>query len=127
ALLFFAALWLPESPTWLIENGQPEKARKVIDKVAEPGGADRGVERVGRAHRDGRPGSDNGPGRLRELFHGTALAAFVVAVTHAPLPQLAGIQTILYYAPTIMSQAGLSASNASYCSIVIGVVNVADT
>lgn len=127
ALLFFAALWLPESPTWLIENGQPEKARKVIDKVAEPGGADRVVERVGRAHRDGRQGSDNGPGGLRELFHGTALAAFVVAVTLAALQQLAGINTILYYAPTIMSQAGLSASNAIYYSIFIGVVNVAVT
>ena len=127
ALLFFAALWLPESPTWLIENGQPEKARKVIDKVAEPGGADRVVERVGRAHRDGRQDSDNGSGGLRELFHGTALAAFVVAVTLAALQQLAGINTILYYAPTIMSQAGLSASNAIYYSIFIGVVNVAVT
>ena len=127
ALLFFAALWLPESPTWLIENGQPEKARKVIDKVAEPGGADRVVERVGRAHRDGRQDSDSGSGGLRELFHGTALAAFVVAVMLAALQQLAGINTILYYAPTIMSQAGLSASNAIYYSIFIGVVNVAVT
>ena len=57
----------------------------------------------------------------------TALAAFVVAVTLAALQQLAGINTILYYAPTIMSQAGLSASNAIYYSIFIGVVNVAVT
>src|SRR5699024_4060846 len=70
---------------------------------------------------------DNGAGGLRELFHGTALAAFVVAVTLAALQQLAGINTILYSAPTIMSQAGRSASNAIYYSIYIGVLNVAVT
>src|SRR5699024_2240355 len=62
ALLFFAARWLPDSPTWSCGCGQPGTARQVVDKVAEPGGADRVVERVGRAHRDGRQGSDNGPG-----------------------------------------------------------------
>ena len=121
ALLFIAALWLPESPTWLIRNGHTERARKVLDRVTEPGGADKVIARVGRE--DGGGGS----GSLRELFRGTALAAVLVAVVLAALQQLAGINTILYYAPTIMSQAGLSASNAIYYSIFIGVINVAVT
>lgn len=121
-LLFLAVLWLPESPTWLVRNGRMEQARKVVDKVAEPGDADRFIDRVHKAQREeAQSGSGGGVG---DLFRGTALRALLVAVVLAALQQLAGINTILYYAPTIMGQAGLSASNAIFYSIFIGTVNV---
>ncbi|WP_017576349.1 sugar porter family MFS transporter [Nocardiopsis kunsanensis] len=124
-LLFLAALWLPESPAWLVRKGRMEQARKVVDRVAEPGDADRFVDRVHDAQREeDRSGSSGGVG---DLFRGTALAALLVACVLAALQQFAGINTIFYYAPTIISQAGLSASNAIFYSIFIGTVNVAVT
>lgn len=121
ALLFIAAVWLPESPTWLIRNGRTQRARKVVDGVTEPGGADKVIARVTEEQRKEeelvRSGSSS-------LFKGTALAALLVAVSLAALQQFVGINTILYYAPTIMGQAGLSASNAIYYSVFIGAVNV---
>ena len=125
ALLFFAALWLPESPTWLIRNGEPERARRILDKVTEPGGADKVIARVTKDQREEEKRAREGTSS--SLFRGTALAALLVAVALAALQQLVGINTILYYAPTIMSQAGLSASNAIYYSVFIGTVNVAIT
>src|SRR5699024_5532930 len=121
-LLFLAALWLPESPTWLVRHGRLEQARKVVDRVAEPGDADQFVDRVHNAQREEDQRGDSGG--VGELFRGTALAALLVACVLAALQQFAGINTILYYAPTIMSQAGLSASNAIFYSIFIGTVNV---
>lgn len=121
-LLFLAALWLPESPTWLVRHGRLEQARKVVDRVAEPGDADQFVDRVHNAQREEDQRGDSGG--VGELFRGTALLALLVACVLAALQQFAGINTILYYAPTIMSQAGLSASNAIFYSIFIGTVNV---
>ncbi|MGW3678661.1 MFS transporter [Streptomyces prasinus] len=48
----------------------------------------------------------------------------LVGVILAALQQFCGINTILYYAPTIMGEAGLSASRSIYYSVFIGVVNV---
>lgn len=120
-LLFLAVLWLPESPTWLVRNSRMEQARKVVDKVAEPGDADQFISRVQEARREE---DRSGSGGVGDLFRGTALPALLVAVVLAALQQFAGINTILYYAPTIMDQAGLSASNAIFYSIFIGTVNV---
>lgn len=130
ALLFFAALWLPESPTWLIRNGKTERARKVLDSVTEPGGADKVIARVGGTDRDAEQRRGRGESKsagVRGLLTRRALPALLVAVILAALQQFAGINTILYYAPTIMGQAGLSASNAIYYSVFIGAINVAVT
>jgi MFS family permease len=50
-----------------------------------------------------------------------------VGVTLAALQQFAGINTIIYYAPTIMQDTGLSASNSIFYSVAIGVINLAMT
>lgn len=52
-------------------------------------------------------------------------AAVVVGLTLAVLQQFAGINAITYYAPTIMQETGLSASNSILYSVFIGVINFA--
>ncbi|MEV5559402.1 sugar porter family MFS transporter [Nonomuraea wenchangensis] len=126
-LLILAALWLPESPTWLIVNGRRDDARKILDDVTEPGGADKVISRVGGPGRDSgrqREGTGSGSGRIRALLAERVRPALWVAVILAALQQFVGINTILYYAPTIMQGAGLSASNAIHYSVFIGIVNV---
>ncbi|WP_262403235.1 MFS transporter [Actinomadura sp. CNU-125] len=51
----------------------------------------------------------------------------VVGLGLAALQQFAGINTIIYYAPTIIEQTGLTASNAIFYSIAIGVINLVMT
>ncbi|KPC83163.1 sugar transporter, partial [Streptomyces sp. NRRL F-6602] len=41
--------------------------------------------------------------------------------------QLGGINTIIYYAPTIIEQTGLSSSNSILYSVCIGVINLVMT
>ncbi|MEU3950430.1 MFS transporter [Streptomyces sp. NPDC029526] len=68
--------------------------------------------------------AEPGRGGMRALWVPAVRPALLVGVILAALQQFSGINTILYYAPTIMGQAGLSASNAIYYSVFIGIVNV---
>src|SRR5699024_11864595 len=51
----------------------------------------------------------------------------VVGIGLAILQQIVGINTVLYFAPTVMEQTALSASNSIVYSVIIGVVNLGMT
>ncbi|HJE57973.1 MAG TPA: MFS transporter [Nocardiopsis listeri] len=61
---------------------------------------------------------------LTSFQQSSAVSILLLGAIPAALQQFVGINTILYYAPTIMGQAGLSASNAIYYSVFVGAVNV---
>ncbi|MGW3132016.1 MFS transporter [Streptomyces sp. NPDC001123] len=56
-----------------------------------------------------------------------ARAALVIGVTLAAVQQFGGINSVIYYAPSIMARAGLPAADSITYSVVIGAVNVAAT
>jgi SP family galactose:H+ symporter-like MFS transporter len=130
-LLVLAAVRLPESPAWLINNGHTDEARAMLGSVAGETGADQVIERYRReeAERQQQRERDRGPERrgLGALRAPRLRAAVVVGLTLAALQQFAGINTIIYYAPTIMQETGLSASNSIVYSVAIGVINLAMT
>ncbi|WP_449351269.1 MFS transporter [Streptomyces shaanxiensis] len=53
--------------------------------------------------------------------------ALVIGVTLAAVQQFGGINSVIYYAPSIMSRAGLPAADSITYSVAIGAVNVAAT
>lgn len=128
AVLAIGCLLLPESPAWLIANGRVAEAKAVIACVVDEPTADAYAERFRRQeaerrreHRDrGRPG-------LRALLAPHVRAALVVGLTLAVVQQFGGINTIIYYAPSIMVTTGLSASNSIVYSVFIGAINLAMT
>jgi MFS transporter, SP family, galactose:H+ symporter len=126
-LLVLACLRLPESPAWLFRQGRTDDAKAMIGSVAAPGGADKVIARYERedaaqreAQRDQRPGT-------RKLLAPHVRAGLVVGLALAAIQQFGGINTILYYAPTIMQETGLSASNSIYYSVAIGIINLGMT
>jgi sugar porter (SP) family MFS transporter len=129
--LALAALRLPESPAWLINSGRTADARAMIGSVAGEAGADQVIERYRREEVERRREQAEHPEPERRGL-GVLLAprvrpALVVGLVLAAVQQFAGINTIIYYAPTIMQETGLSASNAIYYSVAIGVINLAMT
>jgi len=129
--LVVAAIRLPESPAWLINTGRTDDARGMLASVAGVTGADQVIDRYRReeAERERQRDEDRGGNRrgLAALRAPRLRAALVVGLTLAALPQFAGINTIIYYAPTIMQETGLSASNSIVYSVAIGVINLAMT
>ncbi|TDD40503.1 sugar porter family MFS transporter [Actinomadura sp. KC06] len=135
ALVIVAAtLWsLPESPVWLLTRGRKGQARRLIASVTNLATADRLIERFERRQeterrQDALQGRD---ARRREgaraLLAAQVRPALVVGLALAALQQFGGINTIIYYAPTIIEQTGLTASNAIVYSIAIGVINLVMT
>jgi sugar porter (SP) family MFS transporter len=67
-------------------------------------------------------------GGYRELLHPVVRAALIVGVGLAILQQITGINTVIYYAPKIVQEAGIgSDSSAILASVGVGVVNVGFT
>ena len=66
-------------------------------------------------------------GGLRALGAAWVRPALLVAIGLAVFQQLVGINTIIYYAPTTLTNVGYSDQSAIYANIVIGVLNVGMT
>lgn len=120
---------LPESPQWLLTHGRADQARRLIASVTNEATADRLLQRrqqrLGRAS-DGQD-DDRDTNGWRALLAARVRPALVVGLTLAAIQQFGGINTIIYYAPTIISQSGLTASNAIVYSVAIGVINLVMT
>ncbi len=132
ALMVAAALWfLPESPQWLIANGQAEQARKGIASVADEATADtlvaRAQQRIAEEREQRERNAASSGGTARRLLTPDLRPALVVGLTLAAVQQFGGINTIIYYAPTIIQQTGLNASNSIFYSVFIGLINLVMT
>jgi sugar porter (SP) family MFS transporter len=113
-------LFLPESPRWLAKYLHPEAARAVLVRI-------RGTDNVAVELRDilGSLEQAEEHGRWADLLSPTVRPALVVGIGLAIFQQVTGINTVIYYAPTIVLAAGIpSASGAILATAVIGLTNV---
>jgi sugar porter (SP) family MFS transporter len=127
--MLVGALWvLPESPTWLLTTGRVDQARQVYGRVAGNRGGDRLLADRQQDLREERA-RHRGQEQVgwRGLISAAVRPALVVGIVLAAVQQLGGINTIIYYAPTIMERTGLTASNSIFYSVAIGIINLVMT
>lgn len=117
-ILVIGLLFVPESPRWLMSRSEKQKARAVLEKIRET--ADVGTE-LAEIEADLRLQEDN----WRELLNASLRRPLLVGIGLAIFQQFTGINTVLYYAPTIFQFAGIrSASAAILATVGVGVVMV---
>ena len=120
--LFVGMLICPESPRWLASRGRWDEVREVIEHIKEEH-LEQELADIRRSLSEVRL-----QGGIHELFTPRLRAVLMVGVGLAVFQQLVGINTVIYYAPTIFQQAGFaSASSAILATSVVGVVNVLAT
>jgi sugar porter (SP) family MFS transporter len=119
ATMFLLMLRLPESPRWLVKKDDRDAARAVLERV-RPKGYDHDVEldeMAELAHVE-QTATTRGWSGLRKAWVRPAL---VLGCGIAIFTQLSGIEMIVYYSPTILTDNGFSDSTALQVSVALGV------
>ncbi|MET0694756.1 MAG: sugar porter family MFS transporter [Propionibacteriaceae bacterium] len=120
-IMFLLLLRLPESPRWLVKYDRHDDAQGVLDRIRPPGADNedelRGIVGLEDKERDAGH-ADRGWRGLRQPWVRPAL---IVGCGIAVFTQLSGIEMIIYYAPTILTENGFSTSAALKVSVALGV------
>jgi MFS transporter, SP family, galactose:H+ symporter len=126
ALALAFGMWrMPQSPRWLVMHGDDFKARAVLAKIRvdDPVLIEKEIDEIEESVR-----SDANPGSWSDLLQPAVKAALVVGIGLAILQQVTGINTVIYYAPTIIEFTGVNSSaGAILAAVGVGIINVAFT
>jgi major inositol transporter-like SP family MFS transporter len=124
--LLVGLFFLPDSPRWYAVRGRLEETKRVLDRSRAPAEAAEEYNVIAEhAKRD--VSEDKGaamrdlrayPWMRRILWIGCGLAA---------VQQATGINTVNYYAPTILESTGLGASASLILTVTVGVVAIVGT
>jgi sugar porter (SP) family MFS transporter len=121
-LLFIGMLMLPASPRWLLQNGRHKHAHKVLKKL-RGAAAD-----ISQEVADIVSISVKKSGGIKRLFGSRSRMLVVVTFGLFVFQQFTGINTILYYAPTIFREAGFVGSSSQILGLITtGAINVCAT
>jgi MFS transporter, SP family, galactose:H+ symporter len=109
---------LPESPRWLLLHRHKEEAFKVLSRIREP-------KEITPEVNDILEHAESGHGKLADLLSPVVLRVLFCGIALAVAQQITGINTVIYYAPTIFQQAGFRSAEGSIIATAgVGLVNV---
>ncbi|WP_336766506.1 sugar porter family MFS transporter [Pantoea dispersa] len=119
-LLWFGMMFMPDTPRWYAMKGRLAEARKVLERTRAREDVEwemMEIEETLSDEQQQRP-------RLRELRQPWLIKLFLIGIGIAAIQQLTGVNTIMYYAPTMLKAVGMSNDAALFATIANGAVSV---
>lgn len=117
-ILLIGMIYLPETPRWLISRGLVDKAKDVLCRTGSANNVDAEIKNISGSMSDKKCS-------WSEVFAPWVRPALFVGIILAFFQQATGINTIIYYAPTIFEFAGFGTHKVAILATVgVGVVNV---
>lgn len=116
-VLAVGVMFMPESPKWLLKQNREKEARKVMGLTRDEKEIEKEMEQMKKieAEKEGTWDVLKAKWVRPMLLVGSGIAIF---------QQLIGINAVIYYAPTIFTEAGLADSASILGTVGIGVLNV---
>ena len=117
ALIEAGLVWfLPESPSWLLAMMQRKEARAVLRQVRPSEDADKIIAQIEKHLMNA----------SKDYFMKKIIVPSVIAgLALSFIQQMSGINSIIYYAPTILKKAGFFLiSSATEATVAIGLINL---
>ncbi|MBA8823728.1 sugar porter (SP) family MFS transporter [Saccharopolyspora lacisalsi] len=115
--LFVGMLFMPETPRWLASRNRMDEAREVLERTRAPEEIDEAFEEIEAAERQAREEAG-----WRDLTSPWIRPALTIGLGLAVLQQFVGINTIIYYAPTTLTQLGMGEAASIAAQVGIGAV-----
>lgn len=117
-VLLLGLLFVPESPRWYMSRSMREKAREVLSRIHKATVVESELKEI-------EASLNQQQGDWKELFSLRLRHALVIGIGLAVFQQFTGINTVIYYAPTIFQFAGLHSHSAAILATAgVGSVNV---
>ena len=115
-ILFIGMCFMSDTPRWLVSKNREDEAKKVFNRIEPDIDTNKEIEDIKNTLESG---NDN-----KFRFKKWMIMPFVVGVGIMFAQICTGINTIIYYAPTIFKTAGFDSNlTAIYATTGIGVVN----
>ena len=119
-LLGIGMIFLPESPRFLVKQKMLSKAKETLRYLRQKQDVESELTEIESSLKFREA-------RLTEIFAPWIRPALLLGITLGFLQQITGINTIIYYAPTIFQMTGFHAANSILATAGIGIVNVLAT
>jgi major inositol transporter-like SP family MFS transporter len=122
--LFFGMTFMPETPRWLASRGRYSDCLRVLSRVRPPADVDLEMTEIQATAEKARA---EAKGSWKDLKTPWIRRVFVIGIALAIMQQVTGVNTIMYYAPTILQATGLGRSASITATIANGVISVLAT
>jgi sugar porter (SP) family MFS transporter len=120
--LTIGMLFVPHTPRWLLEVGREDEARDVLRNERDSKKqVDKEIKEVSDVL------ETESSGGLRQLLAAGTRPMLLVGIGLAFFQQAVGVNTVVYYAPTILNFTGLSADQSITQALSVGITNVVFT
>ena len=117
-ILLLGLSFVPESPRWYMSRGLPVQARSVLARIHKPSVVDAEFAAI-------EASLQFQEGGWKELLSPNLRPALIIGIGLAVFQQFTGINTVIYYAPTIFQFAGLHSNSAAILATAgVGIINV---
>jgi sugar porter (SP) family MFS transporter len=116
-VLAIGMFFQPYSPRWLVENDREDEALEVLKRARDSEDeAKEELAEINEAAKDERG--------VRDIWKPDVRPLVVVGLVLAFAQQLIGVNTVIYYAPTILKFTGLGSGSAITQALSVGITNV---
>ncbi|MBI0374797.1 sugar porter family MFS transporter [Streptomyces albiflaviniger] len=123
-LLYLGMLLMPETPRWYASKERFTEARGSLLRIRDTDAIDAELDEMREVIEEEKRTARTGGG-WAELAVPWVRRVFFIGIGLAVIQQVTGINTIMYFAPTILEQTGLGSQAALTATIANGVVAVA--
>ena len=119
--LWFGMMFMPDTPRWYAMKGRLAEARKVLERTRAKSDVEWELTEIEETLSEEE--NRNKPS-LKELRKPWLFKLFLIGIGVAVIQQLSGVNTIMYYAPTMLKAAGMSTDTALFATIANGAISV---